>query len=149
DGEIRAALDLVEQGNRDLGRVLEVGVEDAEHLAASDLKAAEHRGREAPLAGAAYHPEPRVHGEEGEGASPGAIGAVVGQEDELIRAGERRGEELGETSDELLDALRLVVRRDDERQKDPGIRRRQRTDLERARRRGDERGFVDEARLRA
>src|SRR5262249_42180237 len=74
DGQVGAALDLAEQLDRDLGRVLQIGVDDREHVAAGRLPAADDRRRQAPLADAADDAHFRVALRDLLGDLPGPVG---------------------------------------------------------------------------
>src|SRR5205823_3118359 len=77
DGEVGAPIHLLPQIDDDLGRMLQIGVDDGEHLAARRLPTANDGRREAPLAAPTHDPELRILGREAGRDLPRLVGSVV------------------------------------------------------------------------
>ncbi len=113
DHEIRAAFGLAEQHRDELGRMLQVGVHDADIQPASHVQPGDDRRAQAALAVGSLTEEAadrRVGLGQVEEQIPGAVVAVVDKAD-LERSG---GECGGDPADQGLDVVRLVAGRNDE-----------------------------------
>ena len=113
-GEGRAAVDLGEQGEVHFRGMLQIRVHDAQNFAARRLPPADDRRAQPALALAADDAHLGVLGCEPERDFPRPIGAVVVDDDELVRVAEHRTEQGSKLPDEDPDVLRFVERGNDQ-----------------------------------
>ena len=83
--------------------MLQVRVDDREHFAAGGLPAADDGGRESLLAAPPHHAHHRQPLRDAHGDFPGAVGAVVVHDDDLVFARQRRLEHGCQLPQELLE----------------------------------------------
>ena len=81
--------------------MLQVGIDDGEHLAARRLPPADHGGGKALLSPAPHHPKRGKPICQLQRERPGVVGAVVVDDQQLVRAGQAGVQDRGEPADQL------------------------------------------------
>src|ERR1700716_3880847 len=89
--------------------MLEIGIDNPEHLAPCGLPAADYRRRQSALALSAHDLDARILRRQGFGQFPSTVGTVVVDDDNLIAGAERISKDLREAADHLWEILGFVV----------------------------------------